>query len=228
MAIYGIGDLHLDFTGQKPMNIFGPNWEKHEEKIFESWRRVVRENDLVLIPGDVSWASKLYDAYEDLKKIDELPGIKVISKGNHDYWWETKTKMNALGLKTIHFLFNDSFIYDDVAICGTRGWPAKDSDEFDSHDEKIFDREINRLKLSLNSSDGVKKKVVMLHYPPFNVTDSKPNEFAKVMKEYGVYLCVYGHLHGEGHRLVVNGTIDGIDYVCISSDYLDFKLEKIL
>lgn len=228
MTIYGIGDLHLDFSGEKPMDIFGSNWERHEEKIFESWRELVNQNDLVLIPGDVSWASKLDDAYEDLRKINDLPGMKVISKGNHDYWWETKTKMDALDLKTIHFLFNDCFRYDDVAICGTRGWASKDSDEFDIHDEKVFNRELNRLRLSLTLSNNIEKRIVMLHYPPFNVTDSKPNEFAKVMKEYNVHTCVYGHLHGEGHRLAVNGVIEGIDYACIASDYIDFKLKRIL
>jgi uncharacterized protein len=229
MAIYGIADLHLDSSGEKPMDIFGKKWDRHEEKIFEYWQETVKSEDLVLIPGDVSWALKAEEAYIDLKKIDELPGKKVISKGNHDYWWVTKSKLESLQLDTIHFLYNDSFIYKDIAICGTRGWPPKDSDEFDEHDEKIYSREVNRLDLSLSSIKAdVKTKVAMLHYPPFNMENREPNEFINVMLKHGVSICVYGHLHSEGHRLAFEGDIEGIDFYCISSDYIDFKLKQLL
>lgn len=229
MAIYGIADLHLDSIGEKPMDVFGVNWINHEKKIFESWRTQVKDEDLVLIPGDISWALKLQQAYEDLKKIDELPGLKVISKGNHDYWWETKKKLMNLNLKTIHFLCNDSLIFDNIAICGTRGWISRDSDEFDIHDEKVFSRELNRLQLSLSSvKENVSKKIAMIHYPPFNMENQSLNEFVDMMKDYNVDICVYGHLHSEGHKYAKEGIFDGIEFHCIACDYIDFKPKRLL
>lgn len=228
MRIYGIADLHLDFTKQKPMDIFGRNWADHEEKIFKNWRNNVNENDLVLIPGDISWALKIDEAYSDLKRIDELPGKKVLSRGNHDYWWQTKSKLNSLNLKSIEFINNDSFIYETIGICGTRGWTPKDSDEFKQKDIKIFERELNRLKISLSSiNKDVDEIIVLIHYPPFNV-DGSPNEFVSIMKEFNVSKCVYGHLHSEGHKFIVEDNYEGIEFICISSDYLDFNLKRIL
>lgn len=228
MSIYGISDLHLDFSGEKPMDIFGVNWIDHEVKIFENWKQIVNEEDLVLVPGDVSWAMKLDDAYIDLLKIDQLPGIKVITKGNHDYWWGTKSKLKALKFNTIYFLQNDYFLYKNIGICGTRGWISKDNDEFGEKDEKIFNRELNRLKLSLESiKEDVKEIIVMLHYPPFNI-DGSPNEFVEIMKEYKVSTCLYGHLHGEGHKFAVEGDIDGIKFHCVSCDFIDFRPKRLL
>ncbi|WP_083238821.1 metallophosphoesterase [Caloranaerobacter ferrireducens] len=228
MSIYGISDLHLDFSGEKPMDIFGDNWLDHEVKIFENWKQIVNEEDLVLVPGDVSWAMKLDDAYIDLLKIDQLPGIKVITKGNHDYWWSTKSKLKALKFNTIHFLQNDYFLYKSIGICGTRGWISKDNDEFGEKDEKIFNRELNRLKLSLESiKEDVKEIIVMLHYPPFNI-DGSPNEFVEIMNQYNVSTCVYGHLHGEGHKFAVEGEIGGIKFHCISCDFIDFRPKRLL
>lgn len=228
VAVYGIADLHLDSIGDKPMDIFGDNWVNHQGKIFNNWKDIVSVNDIVLIAGDVSWALRLSEAYIDLKKIDELPGHKVISRGNHDYWWSTKSKLEGLDLKTIHFLHNDSYVYDSIVICGTRGWAPKDSDEFDSHDEKIFAREVNRLDLSLSSiKDSMLEKIVMIHYPPFNTENKSPNEFADIMKKHNVTKCIYGHLHGEGHKFAVEGDVEGIDFHCISSDYINFIPKKI-
>lgn len=228
MAIYAISDLHFDYSREKPMDIFGDNWIEHEAKIFKSWREKVKEDDLVLIPGDISWALKLNEAKKDLIRIDKLPGRKIMSKGNHDLWWESKRKLNALSLETIDFLQNEHYIYRDVAITGTRGWSSKDSDEFDEHDEKIFKRELNRLDLSLSSiKTNVSKKIAMVHYPPFNFKDSSPNEFVDLMKEHGVDICLYGHLHAEGHKFIVEGNIEGIEFHCVSSDYIDFDLKKI-
>lgn len=229
MAIYGIADLHLDSTGNKLMDIFGENWVNHQQKIFDNWINMVKGNDVVLIPGDISWALKLSEAYVDLKKIDELPGKKVISRGNHDYWWSTNSKLKNLDLKSIHFLHNNSFNYESVVVCGTRGWAAKDSDEFSTHDEKIFARELNRLDLSLSSvKDKTMEKIVMIHYPPFNVGDKSPNEFVEIMLKHKVTKCVYGHLHGDGHKFVVEGNIKGIEFHCISSDYINFRPKKLL
>lgn len=225
--IYGIGDLHLDYSRKKPMDIFGENWLDHEEKIFENWKSKIKSEDLVLMPGDISWALKLEDAYNDLKKIDELPGKKIITKGNHDYWWESKKKMNSLGLETIFFLQNDSYKYENITVVGTRGWKAKDSEDFTEHDEKMYNREVNRLKLSLDSIENRGDKIIsMLHYPPFNL-DSSPNEFVNLMREYDVDICIYGHLHSEGHKYVVEDIIENIEFLCVSSDYIDFNPFKI-
>ena len=219
--IYGIGDLHLDYSKKKPMDIFGENWLDHEEKIFENWKSKIKSEDLVLMPGDISWALKLEDAYNDLKKIDELPGKKIITKGNHDYWWESKKKMNSLGLETIFFLQNDSYKYENITVVGTRGWKAKDSEDFTEHDEKMYNREVNRLKLSLDSIKNRGDKIIsMLHYPPFNL-DSSPNEFVNLMREYDVDICIYGHLHSKGHKYVVEDVIENIEFLCVSSDYID-------
>lgn len=225
--IYGIGDLHLDYTQEKSMDVFGDNWIGHEEKIFKTWREKIVDEDLILLPGDISWSLKLEEAYNDLKRIDELPGKKIITKGNHDYWWESKRKMDSLGLETIFFLQNDSYIYESIAISGSRGWKSKDGENFTEHDEKIYKRELNRLKLSLDSiENSVDKTIVMLHYPPFN-SDLTPNDFVDLMKEYEVDICIYGHLHSEGHKYAVEGIIEGIKFLCLSSDYIDFKPFKI-
>ncbi len=226
--IYGIGDLHLDHSKEKPMDIFGDNWIDHDENIFDSWKQQVEDNDLVLIPGDTSWALRTAEAYEDLKKIDELPGMKVLIKGNHDYWWQSLNKLNLFGFKSIFFLQNNSFFYNDVNIVGTRGWMANDSDSFTSLDEKIYQRELQRLRASLIDAKGKgSKTIVMVHYPPFNM-DLSPNEFVDIMKEYNVDICIYGHLHAEGHKYAVEGLVEGIEFHCVSSDYVDFKIKKIL
>ena len=226
--IYAISDLHFDNTGEKPMDIFGDNWLNHEEKIMDNWRSMVGENDLVLLGGDTSWALKLETAYYDLIKIDQLPGRKIIIKGNHDYWWQSLKKINDFGFKTIDFIQNNSFIYNNVGIIGTRGWSSIDNDKPNDQDSKIFTRELNRLRLSLESIEGkVDKKIAMLHYPPFNA-DLGPNEFVDIMEEYGVDTCIYGHLHAEGHKYAIEGVIRGIKFHCTSSDYIDFVPQEIL
>ncbi|MGO1367750.1 MAG: metallophosphoesterase [Senegalia sp. (in: firmicutes)] len=227
MAIYAIADLHLDPIGDKPMDIFDSKWKNHEKNIFDNWIKKINEEDLILLAGDISWGLKLKEAKIDLEKIEKLPGHKVISKGNHDYWWETKAKLNALDLRNIHFLYNDGFKYNDIGIAGTRGWIPKDSDEFKEKDNKIFDREMNRLELSLKQIKNMKKKIVMIHYPPFNISGNT-NEFVGIMKEHNVDICVYGHLHGEGHKHIKEGIFDGISFKCIASDYINFNPIKIL
>ena len=224
--IYGIGDLHLDYSKEKPMDIFGDNWINHEEEIFKNWEAQVKDEDLILLPGDISWALKLDKAYYDLKRIDALPGRKIITKGNHDYWWQGLKKMNALDLNTITFLQNNSYIYNNIGIGGSRGWAAEDTEDFDSQDEKIFNRELNRLELSLASIGKVDMKIAMLHYPPFNM-DGTPNRFVHILEKYRVDICIYGHLHSEGHKFVVEDIIHGIQFYCVSSDYINF-IPKII
>lgn len=227
MKIYAIGDLHLDSKNEKPMNIFGDNWYDHENKIIQNWTNTVTDEDVVLIPGDISWAIKLEDALIDLNKIDSLPGNKIIGKGNHDYWWSTSKKMDKLGLKTIKFLKNNGYVFDDVIVCGTRGWEF--SEELLESDNKILDREKNRLRTSLKAASNFNKNIItMLHYPPFNNV-GLPNEFFQIMKEFRTDICIYGHIHGEeAHRNIKEGLIDNIKVHCVSSDYIDFKLKRIL
>lgn len=225
--IYGIGDLHFDYSKEKAMDIFGDNWIDHEERIIEDWKRKVMDEDLVLIPGDISWALKLEDAYFDLKRIDELPGKKVFIKGNHDYWWQSLNKMSNLDLDSLFFIQNNAYNYKDIGIGGSRGWRSRDCESFEESDEKIFKRELLRLRNSLSSIDkNARFKIAMIHYPPFNM-DLNPNEFVDIMKEFNIDLCLYAHLHAEGHKYVVEGEIDGIDFKCVSSDYLKFELKLL-
>lgn len=228
MKIFAIGDLHFDSKKEKPMNIFGDNWINHEEKIINNWKDTVKDDDLVLVPGDISWAAKLADAKIDLSRIDELPGLKIIGKGNHDYWWATANKLDNLNLKTIKFLKNNSYEFDDFIICGTRGWDTIEDYSTEISNSKIFNRELIRLKISLDINFSSKKyKIAMLHYPPFN-SEGYTNEFFSMMKEYDVDMCLYGHLHGEeGHKNVREGIIDDIILHCVSSDYLNFNLKRV-
>lgn len=226
--IYAIGDLHFDYSKSKPMDIFGENWVGHEEKIIENWKKKINDRDLVLIPGDISWALKLDGAKYDLKRIDELPGKKILSKGNHDYWWQSLKKMKSLNLKSISFIQNDYYIYEDVFIGGTRGWANLDSEDTKEEDKKIFNRELLRLEMSLsNSKAKYNKKIAMLHYPPFDFS-SKPNEFVDIMKKYKIDICIYGHLHSEGHKYAIEGNIEGIKFHCVSSDFIHFDPKIIL
>ena len=226
MKIFAIADLHFDYKKEKPMDIFGENWINHEEKIINNWINTVENQDLVLIPGDISWSLKLDDAINDLVRIEELPGSKIIGRGNHDYWWSTSSKLESLGFKTIKFLKNNSFTYDSIVVCGTRGWDSKE-EAFEVSNEKIYLRELNRLKISLDSAEKNRDKIlVMLHYPPFD-NEGNPNDFFSLMKEYRVDTCIYGHLHAEGHKNIREGFIEGIRVHCVSSDYLDFNLKRI-
>ncbi len=226
--IWAIGDLHFDFTKEKSMEIFGENWKDHEDKIIEYWKDNVKEDDLVLVAGDISWALKLSDSLGDLNRINDLPGQKCFIKGNHDFWWSTKSKLRKLNLSKIHFLFNDSFTYGDYIICGTRGWIPKDSSEFTEDDEKIYRRELMRLEASLENANHENKKIIcIIHYPPFT-TKGKANDFLELMEKYKVSFCVYGHLHGEGHEFIKEGNYLGIDIKCVSSDYLDFELLRLV
>ena len=233
MALYVIGDLHLSFSADKPMNIFGNNWENHAEKIKENWKKQVTENDTVVIPGDFSWETYLETTEKDFEFLNSLPGTKILLKGNHDYWWTTIANMNKFlkekNFENIYFLHNNSYLIDDIICTGTRGWV----NTFQSQENyKILRRECERLKLSLK--DGIKKYgenkeiIVFMHYPPFYKDDVNDEiNFIKVMKEYNVKKCFYGHLHGEAHKEAFEGNIDGIEFKLVSSDYINFNLIKI-
>ena len=228
MAIYAISDLHLAFSSDKPMDIFGEKWVQHDEKIKNNWIEKVTEDDLILIAGDISWAMNPSESKEDLDWIDKLPGKKIISKGNHDYWWGSITKLNKLYENT-KFLQNNFYVYEDYAICGTRGWVCPGSDKFTSKDEKIYLRELVRLRLSLDAAKGAgyQKFIVMLHYPPTN-EKFEESEVQKILKEYNVEKVIYGHLHGVALSRVLNGNIDGVEYILTSADFINFSPKRIL
>lgn len=224
--IYAIGDLHMDHTGQKPMDVFGEKWLDHENNIMNKWKDIVKSDDLVIVPGDISWALKIDEAIGDLERIDMLPGIKVMIKGNHDYWWTSLSKLNGLNLKSMFYLQNNAFIHGDYKIAGTRGWIPRDSDGFSENDEKVFQRELLRFRMSLEYGKKTKETIATIHYPPFNI-DLSPNEFVDIMKDYGVKTCIYGHLHADGHKYAVEGNISGIDFHCVACDFIDFKPKLI-
>ncbi|MCT4663230.1 MAG: metallophosphoesterase [Tissierellales bacterium] len=226
MKIFAIGDLHMDHKKEKPMDIFGEGWKNHEEKIFENWRNQVGKDDVVLLPGDISWAMRIEQATEDLAKIDALPGRKFISKGNHDYWWESISKLRKLGFESIEYIHNTGYDIGGIGIAGARGWTDRDNEDFDIHDEKIYMREVSRLRLSLEQIKDVEYKIVMIHYPPFRF-NGEFNEFSNLMEEYGVDLCLYGHLHGDGHQYVIEGNYGGIQFYCVSCDYINFELKEL-
>ena len=200
MAIYAIADLHLSFGENKPMDIFGDKWTNHEEKIKKDWQEKVTENDLVVILGDFSWAMYLKDTYKDFEYLNNLPGKKILLKGNHDYWWTTLNKMRTYlsdnKFNNIDFLYNNSYFYENKIIVGTRGWS-----EQEEKPEKIIKRENLRLDMSLKN--GVeqfgkdKEIIVCMHYPPFNNFEKIELNFLKTMEKYNVKKCLYGNLHGK-------------------------------
>ena len=234
MSIYVIGDLHLSFSADKPMDIFGMNWENHAEKIRENWISKVKENDTVILPGDFSWATYLEETYKDFEFLNSLPGKKILSKGNHDYWWTTVTSMKRFlkenNFENIDFLYNNAFLIENKIITGTRGWlNAWKSQE----NYKILKRENERLKISINkgiNEFGTDKEIItFIHYPPFYKEEIIPEEinFSKTLKNYKIEKCYYAHLHGESHKDAIEGIVNGIEYKLISSDYLKFDLLKI-
>ena len=236
MSIYAIGDLHLSFKDPKPMNIFGENWEKHEEKIKLDWLSKVKENDTVILIGDFSWAMKLQDTLLDFQFINQLPGKKILLKGNHDYWWTTVTNMKKFleenDIENVDFLHNNSFEIEKKIICGTRGWNLSENEE--DNNLKMINREATRLKLSIE--DGIQKygndleKIAFLHYPPIiqsNISKNESTVFMQILKEYNIKRCYYGHLHGKSIKNAINGFYNEIELKLISSDGVNFKLEKI-
>ena len=230
MAIYAIGDLHLSGHSDKPMDIFGEHWVGHENKIKASWLGKIKENDAVLIPGDISWAMTLEKAMVDLEWIAYLPGIKYLIKGNHDYWWKSITKLNLL-FDSMNFIQNNSFTYTEYVICGTRGWICPNNYKFTDHDKKIYLREANRLEMSLKSAKqrrGYKDIIVMMHYPPTN-DKLEPSLFTEILEKYNVSHVIYGHLHGEdSYGYGLQGMYNGVNYKLVSCDYNNFEVVKIL
>ncbi len=232
MSIYAIGDLHLSFGMNKPMDIFGVNWENHYKKIENSWKEQVKNEDLVILAGDFSWAMNLSDTIEDFNFLENLPGKKLFLKGNHDYWWTTLNKLRKFILENnfrdIDFIQNNSYLFNDKIITGTRGWIYDNKPE----NSRILKREKLRLKLALeNAVDnyGAEREIIVfIHYPPFGKEDiPEENDLKTLFNQYNIKKCYYGHLHSSSCNDALQGIINGVEYKLISSDYLDFNLYKV-
>ncbi|MBI2742802.1 MAG: metallophosphoesterase [Chlamydiales bacterium] len=251
MAVYALSDPHLSFgVPQKSMEVFGPLWKEYAERIEENWRATIRAEDLVLIPGDISWAIYLEDALVDLKWIDKLPGTKLLLRGNHDYWWSSPKKMREVMPSSIHFIQNDVFNWNGISIGGARLW---DTEEFSfgpyidfqenpqakkrtaeelaskkEEDARLFERELQRLELSLKNLDPhAKTRIALTHYPPISA-DLKPSRASAILEKYKVEICVFGHLHNLKKGVQMFGEAGGIRYLLTSCDYLDFFPLRVL
>lgn len=224
MSLYVLGDLHLSLGGDKPMSIF-KGWDGHVERITENWNGVVEDGDTVVVNGDISWAMSLEKTEADFEYINSrLNGNKIFIKGNHDYWWTTKSKMDAFlsakGFDRIKILNNNAFLADGVSVCGTRGWISDDTEEFDA---KLLNREAGRLEMSL--CEGTKlggELTVFIHYPP--IFGGEKNEYIlNVLKKYGVGHCYYGHVHGGAARKAFTGMYEGTEFHIASCDCVKFN-----
>ncbi len=224
MALFTIGDPHLALGCDKPMDIFR-GWEGYLPKLENAWRAAVAPEDTVVLAGDISWAMKLEHTREDFAFLEALPGRKLLLKGNHDLWWNTVSKMEAFlaenGFSSLHFLHNNFYMEEGMAICGSRGWMAEKPE---GHDAKMIDREALRLRASLEAARKAQpgaERLVFLHYPPF-YSGQAALPLARVMQEYGVKRCYYGHLHSASRRHAVQGEQEGICYSLVSADQLQF------
>jgi len=227
MALYAIGDLHLCLGAPKPMDIFGGAWVGYMDKLRDGLS-VIRPEDTTVLLGDLSWALDLSGAKADFAWINAIPGRKIILKGNHDYWWSTAAKFQKFcqenGFENLNLLNNNCYEYEGVAICGTRGWLF---DVGEPHDEKVMNREIGRLKMSLDAAEPGLEKLVFLHYPPVYTGTSAP-EIVATLKAYGITRCFYGHLHGGSHALAMEGLWDGVDFRLVAADYTGFRPYKVI
>ena len=228
MSLFVIGDTHLSLSTDKPMDIFG-GWKNYMQRLEENWRSVVQPQDTVIIPGDVSWGMSLEQAKEDFLFLHRLPGKKILMKGNHDYWWTTRAKMESFleenGLDSLSILHNNAVSVEGLSLCGSRGWMFEQGQE---HDKKIINREAGRIRASLQDAQrfGEQEKVLFLHYPPVFMQYSIP-EFFEVMNQYGVRRCYYGHIHSQGCRFAFQGEWCGVQLEMVSADYLRFMPKKI-
>ncbi len=232
MNVFSISDLHLSGLSDKPMDVFGKGWENHFEKIKSDWRKkVLSDDDIVLIAGDVSWGTTLEEGLFDLEALKELKGRKVFVRGNHDFWWNGITRLRrAAPDGNFYFLQNDCVKFENVIICGSRGWTCPGSNDYSDTDEKLYKREAERFKLCFKEVEKVREEgdrlIVMIHYPPFSKTVPS-TEFTSLFEEFETEKVVFGHIHGETFfpfRTVKNG----IEYFLTSCDKVNFTLQRIL
>lgn len=225
MKVFAIGDLHLAGGTGKTMDRFGDHWLNHDQKIFDAWERLVSEDDLVIVAGDTSWAMRLEDALPDLNRIGEAKGTKLLIKGNHDYWWETKSKMTRALHPSIGILNASSIIINRIAVVGTRGWTCPNDEHFDELAAKIYEREVGRLRAAFESLRGREPEfdslIAALHYPPTNAAH-EVSGFTALIDEHGADTCVYGHLHGDDISGALTGLRGKTKYHVVSADAVDF------
>lgn len=228
MSLYAIGDLHLCLGAEKPMDIFGGAWVGYMDKLKSGMSQIGPDDTTVLL-GDLSWALSLEEAQKDFAWINEIPGKKIILKGNHDYWWSTASKFYSFceknGFSNQFIMHNNHYIYEDWAICGTRGWFFEE-ERSTQHDEKVFKRELLRLETSLKSA-GDMKKLVFLHYPP-RYSGYECPQILSLLERYEVRCCYYGHLHGASHKLAVEGLWNNTEFRLVSADRLNFSPFKVI
>ena len=224
MALYAIGDLHLSLGADKPMDVFGSQWKEHDRKLQESFAALGPE-DVCVVCGDLSWSMGLDGAAQDFHFLDALGGQKILLKGNHDYWWNTASKLERFfrqeGIGSVRILHNNCHIWNDLAICGTRGWFFEE-ETGQAHDRKIMHRELMRLEASLKAA-GDREKLCFLHYPPRYGDSYVCREICDLFALYGVRECYYGHLHGPARKNAVQGVKEGVKYTLVSADQLDFR-----
>ncbi len=233
MKIFAISDLHLSFGENidKPMDKFGEGWENHADRLRSAWEENISDGDIVLIPGDISWGLRLDEALADFAWLHSLPGIKIISKGNHDLWWGRINYLNSL-YDDIIFLQNDCYVpaCEGIVIVASRGWPYPGSEEYTEHDEKIYNRELQRLRLGLEAAVKASpgsRIIACLHYPPSDPA-GRETGFTKLLEEYGVWKCIYGHLHGwPAFGRGIKGELRGVTYQLVALDYLGARPKLI-
>ena len=241
MNLFVISDLHFGFGKDKPMDVFGKNWEKHFLKIKESWENRVKNDDIVVVCGDISWALKENDAISDLAFLNDLPGRKILLKGNHDLWWQSMSKFDALKrlnhFDTLEFLYNDAALLEkmNVSVCGTRGWKTPFDDDFSEADVKTWRREVIRLEASLEKALKLGgEPIVFMHYPPFNMAKREPTEMTDILEKYGIKKCYFGHIHNfgttkydENKNLLPVFKKDGVEYYLTACDYIEFSPQLV-
>lgn len=231
MKVFAISDLHLAITTNKPMNIFGSNWDNYVEKIIEDWSKRVGKDDVVLIAGDISWAMQLENAMIDLRPFVPLNGKKVFVRGNHDYWWKSVSKIRNSLPENFYVIQNDAVKFGNVVICGSRGWTVEGYNEYTEEDKKLYLREAERLKLALRAAEKLRsegdKLIAMIHFPPFNVK-REDSLFTKLFEEYNVDYVVYGHLHGKECKVDLRLKKNDIEYFLTSCDQVCNTLVEIL
>ena len=229
MSLFAIADLHLPLGINKPMDIFGKRWENYVERLEENWQNTVKQEDTVVIAGDISWATYLQESLADFEFLHRLNGRKIILKGNHDYWWTTMSKLKNFtvenGFSNIEFLQNNSFEYKDISICGSRLWLTPQPGQT-GEDKRIYEREIQRLELSVNSAKYPDNIIVFTHYPPI-LKDYRTNSATEFFEKHGISRCIFGHIHSSGIKNVLEGMVGGVDYSLVSADYRKFMPVKI-
>lgn len=228
MSLFAISDLHLSFSSNKPMDVFGNKWENYTDKILNNWQKTVSQNDVVVIVGDISWGTYLDDCVLDFDFINKLNGEKIILKGNHDYFWTTAKKLNEFlkqnNFNSISFLNNNANFYNNIAICGTRGWLCPNGDSFGDEDSKIYNRELQRLESSLKfaKDNGYKTDFVFMHFPPISKNKKPDLGFLEIFNKYEVKNCIYGHLHSDAQNYALIGNYENINFQLVSCDFINF------